>query len=150
METLWAYDVAHSVSGRQRRSERSAAEAPGAIPYTNASSTISIPNLLEIVKETHQSVLSQDVLNYFKEKKNPGRSYTKRTKFSRDNPTYAELQRQNADCGSGWNTGRGRPGERQKKLCGFQIWTKWRGIPWRNTIAAETVVGISRIGEYIR
>ncbi len=75
------YDVAHAVSGRQKRGERVDTKSQGFYPSTNAS-TVSVSDFLKIVKETHQSILSEDVLSYFGEDRNPGGYYTDKAKFS--------------------------------------------------------------------
>jgi len=75
------YDVAHAVSGRQKRGERVDTKSQGFYPSTNAS-TVSVADFLKIVKETHQSILSEDVLSCFGEDRNPGGYYTDKAKFS--------------------------------------------------------------------
>ena len=96
-------DVAHSISGRvqtkkesspaatsaqaekpsttaQSESERVDTKAQGFSPIKTA--TISISDLLETVKQTHQSILSEDVLAHFGEERNPADYYTGRAQFS--------------------------------------------------------------------
>lgn len=95
------YDVTHAVSGRQKRGRRVDTKSQGVYPSTNASkggsqadtksqgvnpikisSEISIRDFLSVVKDTHQSILSDDVLAHFSETRNPGGYYTGRAKFS--------------------------------------------------------------------
>lgn len=75
------YDVAHAVSGRQKRDERVDTKSQGVYPSANVS-IISIKDLLTTVKHTHQSILSEDVLNHLGETRNPGGYYNGRAKFS--------------------------------------------------------------------
>lgn len=76
------YDVTHALSGRQKRSERVDTKSQGVYPSTNASSKITVADFLQIVNGTHQSILSQDVLDHFGETKNPGGYYTNQAKFT--------------------------------------------------------------------
>ena len=76
------YDVTHALSGRQKRSERVDTKSQGVYPSTNASSKITVADFLQIVNGTHQSILSQDVLEHFGETKNPGGYYTNQAKFT--------------------------------------------------------------------
>lgn len=76
------YDVTHALSGRQKRSERVGTKPQGVYPSTNASSKITVADFLQIVNGTHQSILSQDVLEHFGETKNPGGYYTNQAKFT--------------------------------------------------------------------
>ncbi len=76
------YDVTHALSGRQKRSERVGTKPQGVYPSTNASSKITVADFLQIVNGTHQSILSQDVLDHFGEMKNPGGYYTNQAKFT--------------------------------------------------------------------
>lgn len=76
------YDVTHALSGRQKRSERAGTKPQGVYPSTNASSKITVADFLQIVNGTHQSILSQDVLDHFGETKNPGGYYTNQAKFT--------------------------------------------------------------------
>ena len=85
--SLEAYDVTHSVSGRQnKRSERVDTKSQGVNPSTNASN-IKISDFLNVVKNTHQSVLSQNVLDEIGEERNPAGYYTGKAKFSADGST---------------------------------------------------------------
>ncbi len=76
------YDVTHALSGRRKRSERVDTKSQGVYPSTNASSKITVADFLQIVNGTHQSILSQDVLEHFGETKNPGGYYTNQAKFT--------------------------------------------------------------------
>lgn len=85
--SLEAYDVTHSVSGRQnKRSERVDTKSQGVNPSTNASN-IKISDFLNVVKNTHQSVLSKNVLDEIGEERNPAGYYTGKAKFSADGST---------------------------------------------------------------
>ena len=85
--SLEAYDVTHSVSGRQNKgSERVDTKSQGVNPSTNASN-IKISDFLNVVKNTHQSVLSQNVLDEIGEERNPAGYYTGKAKFSADDTT---------------------------------------------------------------
>lgn len=80
---LEVYDVTHAISGRQKnRSERADTKSQGVYPSTNASDTISIADLLRVVKETYQSILSVDVLEKLGEKRNPTGYYSGRARYS--------------------------------------------------------------------
>lgn len=86
------YDVAHAVSGRQKnRSERVDTKSQGFYPSTNAS-IISIADFLDVVNSTHQSILSEDVLERLGEQRNPGGYYTGRVKFSVDDTSAMEQE----------------------------------------------------------
>lgn len=75
------YDVAHAVSGRQKKSSQADTKSQGVYPI-KAADTISIADLLEIVNTTHQSVLSESVLKHFGETRNPEGEYAGKAKFS--------------------------------------------------------------------
>ena len=75
------FDVAHSVNGRQKRDARPDTKSQGVYPLTYTSK-ISISDLLSVVKDTFQSILSDDVLSYFNEGRSPWGYYSDRTKFS--------------------------------------------------------------------
>ena len=55
---------------------------PQGVTPNDTTSKISIADFLNIVNDTHQSILSEDVLSYFGEKRNPSGYYTGRAKFS--------------------------------------------------------------------
>ena len=78
------YDVAHSVSGRQKigqkNSDQAGTKPQGVYPIKVAE--ISIAQLLDIVNSTHQSILSDDVLKNLGETRNPNGEYTGKAKFS--------------------------------------------------------------------
>ena len=80
VESFELYDVAHAVSGRQKKSSQVDTKSQGVNPIKAA--TISIADLLQIVKSTHQSILSDDVLARLGEKRNPKGSYTDKVLFS--------------------------------------------------------------------
>lgn len=78
---LEMYDVAHAVSGRQKRNGSQAdTKSQGVYPIKAA--TISIADFLDIVKQTHQSILSDDVLQELGEKRNTQGDYAGRVRFS--------------------------------------------------------------------
>ncbi len=81
---LAVYDVTHSLSGRQKnnRGNRFGTKPQGVNPNTNTSVTISITDFLQIVNSTHQSILSDDVLNHLGEMRNSGGYYSNRVLFS--------------------------------------------------------------------
>lgn len=84
-----AYDVTHSVSGRQnKRSERVDTKSQGVNPSTNASN-IKLSDYLNVVKGTHQSILSENVLEKIGETRNPAGYYTGKAKFSATDNTEA-------------------------------------------------------------
>lgn len=85
------YDVAHSVSGRQKRSNRLDTKSQGVYP-TAAASKISISKLLGVVKETYQSVLSEDVLSEIGEARNPEGYYYGRAKYLEDDAEISQEQ----------------------------------------------------------
>ena len=66
---LESYDVTHAVSGRQKNSSQADTKSQGVYPIKAAK--ISIADFLSIVNSTHQSVLSDDVLQHFRESRNP-------------------------------------------------------------------------------
>ena len=82
-----AYDVAHSVSGRQKRGsgrqkKGSQADTKSQGFYPIKAAKISIADVLRIVNSTHQSVLSENVLKTLGERRNPTGEYADRVKFS--------------------------------------------------------------------
>jgi hypothetical protein len=80
------FDVAHAISGRIRKetpgSTRSRAVTAEADPDPRKSPTISIADFLDIVNGTHQSILSQDVLNHFNAQRDEGSYWGSRALFS--------------------------------------------------------------------
>ncbi len=77
-------DVTHAISGRldkQKGDRWSSTRETGLNPATTIS-TISISDLLEIVKTTYQSILSDDVLKHLGEQRNPQGYYADKVKFS--------------------------------------------------------------------
>lgn len=71
------YDVTHAVNGRQRRIKKDSqadTKSQGVNPIKAV--TISIEDFLGIVKETHQSLLSESVLDHFGEVRNPKGDFT--------------------------------------------------------------------------
>lgn len=75
------YDVTHAVSGRQKRDNQADTKSQGFDPI-KAVSEISIVDLLEVVKSTHQSILSDDVLEHLGEVRNPEGDYTGQVLYS--------------------------------------------------------------------
>ena len=80
VDSFELYDVAHAVSGRQKKGSQVDTKSPGV--YPSEATTISIAHLLEIVNSTHQSILSDDVLAHFGETRNPKGSYSDKVLFS--------------------------------------------------------------------
>lgn len=81
-------DIAHSINGRmdtKKEGSRSSAREPDHRPATTTFG-ISIADFLEIVNNTHQSILSQNVLDHFNEDRNASGHYTERVKFSMKSP----------------------------------------------------------------
>ena len=86
VDSFELYDVAHAVSGRQKKGSQVDTKSQGVYPIE--ATTISIAQLLEIVNTTHQSILSEDVLAHFGETRNPKGSYSDKVLFS-DRDSYA-------------------------------------------------------------
>lgn len=82
------YDVAHAVSGRQKKGSQVDTKSQGVNPIE--ATTISIKDLLRVVNGTHQSILSDDVLLNLGETRNPQGSYADKVLFQeRDTaPTF--------------------------------------------------------------
>ena len=81
------YDILHSLNTRKRNAVDQTIQTASTAEKQNLTSTtrsidISISDLLKIVNETHQSLLSEDVLAHFNEECNPQGYYTGRVKFS--------------------------------------------------------------------
>lgn len=94
-----SFDVLHAISGRQKNSSQADTKSQGLIPIK--ATKISIVDLLNIVKTTHQSILPENVLTELGEKRNPKGDYADKAKFSlrgaRDlEHQVADLQKQNA------------------------------------------------------
>lgn len=77
---LESYDVTHAVSGRQKNSSQADTKSQGVYPIKAAE--ISIADFLSIVNSTHQSILSDDVLQHFGEARNLNGDYSGQVKFS--------------------------------------------------------------------
>ena len=90
---LEVYDVAHSLNARERKTDRSATKAQGVNPTTVG--TISIADLLQIVKQTHQSILSADVLQHFEEARNTNGYYADKALFSASPVSLEALRAEN-------------------------------------------------------
>lgn len=96
---LEAYDVTHAVSGRQKNASPADTKSQGVYPST--AGTISIEDFIGIVNTTHQSILSENVLEHLAEKRDPGGFYSGQVKFSLKQTSLldedvAELERQNS------------------------------------------------------
>lgn len=94
-----AYDVTHAVSGRQKNASPADTKSQGFYPST--AGIISIEAFLGIVNTTHQSILSENVLEHLAESRDPGGFYTGQVKFSLKQTAQldedvAELERQNS------------------------------------------------------
>lgn len=81
---LESYDVTHAVSGRQKNSSQADTKSQGVYPIKAAE--ISIADFLSIVNSTHQSILSDDVLQHLGETRNPNGDYSGQVKFSPREP----------------------------------------------------------------
>lgn len=92
---LESYDVTHAVSGRQKNSSQADTKSQGVYPIKAAK--ISIADFLSIVNSTHQSVLSDDVLQHFRESRNPNGDYSGRVKFSERDSAGNELSQQQSE-----------------------------------------------------
>ena len=93
------YATIHAVSGRQRKSSQ--ADTKSQSINSIKAANISIADLLGIVKDTYQSILSEDVLAQLGETRNPEGEYTGKAKFSLKQTSLldedvAELERQNS------------------------------------------------------
>lgn len=97
VESLEYYDVAHAVSGRQKKGSQADTKSQGVDPIKAA--TISIEDFLGIVKSTHQSILSKSVLDHYGETRNPKGHYADSVLFSDRDPTAeatrAALEKEN-------------------------------------------------------
>lgn len=71
------------MSGRQKKSSHVDTKSQGVYPIK--ATNISISHLIEIVNSTHQSILSDDVLNQLGEQRNPGGYYSNKVLFSERN-----------------------------------------------------------------
>ena len=83
-----AYDVTHAISGRQKNGSQVDTKSQGFYPIK--ATNISISSLLQIVKSTHQSVLSEDVLKHLGEERNPNGDFAGKVRFSIDEPGYMD------------------------------------------------------------
>lgn len=88
LKSIETFDALHAVSVRKKNAGALDAQSTSAA-LTNRDgstaatrSTYSIAEFLEIVKETHQSMLSKDVLDHFGMERNPQGYYAERVKFS--------------------------------------------------------------------
>ncbi len=94
---ITAYDVVHSVSGRQKNSSQ--ADTKSQSKNSIKAAVISISDLLEKVNSTYRSVLSDDVLSHFGVERPDGGYYAGRVKFSlRDTSSVdiATVEKENA------------------------------------------------------
>lgn len=80
IEGIDIYDVAHAVSGRQKRGSQADTKSQGVYPIK--ATKISIAELLRIVNNTHQSIWAEDVLHELGESRNPAGDYSDKVKFS--------------------------------------------------------------------
>lgn len=79
---LEVYDVTHAVSGRQKRGQASDPHTRSRDFTLSNLSKISIADFINVVNNTHQSVLSDDVLNNLGETRKLEGEYTGQVKFS--------------------------------------------------------------------
>ena len=77
---------------------------------TDVFDNMTIADLLSIVNETHQSILSDDVLEHFGETRNPSGYYTGRVRFSTEIEPETD-----ADIGTTLKTAKGSPIKRNGK-----------------------------------
>ena len=84
-----AYDMLHAVSGRQKKGSQ--ADTKSQSIHSIKATKISISDLIGIVNNTHQSILSEDVLQKIGEQKKPDGDYTKKAKFSAQDGSYRDL-----------------------------------------------------------
>ena len=75
-----AYDMLHAVSGRQKKGSQ--ADTKSQSIHSIKAAKISISDLLQIVNSTHQSILSENVLQQLGEQRSPNGDYTGKVKFS--------------------------------------------------------------------
>lgn len=87
VKEIETFDIVHSVNGRNKRGELVDSGPQGVNP-SKLTSRKSIAEILGYVKETFQSILSDDVLRHFGETKNPDGYYTNRTLFSRSDRSH--------------------------------------------------------------
>lgn len=80
---LETYDTLHAMNTRKWNVGDHKTQSKNS---STRSSEISISDFLEIVNETHQSLLSEDVLAHFNEERNPQGYYSGRAKFSLREP----------------------------------------------------------------
>ena len=85
------YDVTHAVNGRQKRGKQVDTKSQGINPSMLASE-INVADLLQSVKSTYRSTLSEDVLNKMDENRNADGYYSGRVRYS-----YAGENANNAD-----------------------------------------------------
>ena len=90
-------DVTHAVSERQKNASRADTKSQGVYPSTTG--TVSIKDLLNIVNTTHQSILSEDVLEHFGEARPSNGYYSQQAKFSlkgtEDAKSIAKMREEN-------------------------------------------------------
>ena len=76
------YDVTHAMSGRQKRGQASDPHTRSRVFHLSNLSRISISDFLGIVNATHQSILSENVLERLGESRNPDGEYTGQVLYS--------------------------------------------------------------------
>ncbi|MBQ6885213.1 MAG: hypothetical protein IJN56_05690, partial [Clostridia bacterium] len=86
IDSFELYDVAHAVSGRQKNGSQVDTKSQGVYPIK--ATTISIADLLTIVNDTHQSILSDDVLSRLGQTRNPDGAYSDKVLFSQRDPAF--------------------------------------------------------------
>ena len=90
LESMDVFDVTHSLSGRIKRDGRASRPEPDSTSVAPIS-MISIADFLDIVNETHRSILSDDVLKHYGEERPADGYYTGKTLFQRIDSTGAKL-----------------------------------------------------------
>lgn len=93
-------DVVHSLNGRIRKNSTTAAMPTRSADLSapsNAVSKVSIADVLELVKDLHPDVLSNDVLEHFGIEHRPEGYYNGQVKFSLDDIADADVERLQRD-----------------------------------------------------
>jgi murein DD-endopeptidase MepM/ murein hydrolase activator NlpD len=144
-----SYEVIHSLSGRIRSSKNKNSnladtKSQGLIPSEVA--TISIADLLEIVNETHKSILSNDVLARLGETRPANGYYTGRVKFSfkGENAVLSEEEKNNLQVAKKMQN----EGKNNQEIYNETGWYTQSDGKWRTEMLDEIMVpeNFSRTG----
>lgn len=83
-----SYDVAHALNGRKTGSPKAAggsqADSKSQVLNLIKTAKISVPDFLNVVKDTHRSILSEDVLHHLNLERPVDGYYTDRVRYSTD------------------------------------------------------------------